>query len=79
MSILSYIVAIAILIIILKLISLPFKIIIKFIFNSIIGGIILGICYFFGIIVNVYWWTVVLTGLFGVPGFLISMVITVLL
>lgn len=79
MNIVSYLVAIAILVIILKLISLPFRIIVKFIFNSIIGGIVLGICYFFGIIVNVYWWTVVLTGLFGLPGFLISMVITVIL
>ena len=43
MSILSYVVAVAVLILVLKIIALPFKIAIKFIINSIIGGIILAI------------------------------------
>ena len=77
MSIISFLVGIALLVIVLKLISLPFRIIIKFIINSIIGGIILAICAYFGIIINVYWWTVVLTGLFGVPGFVIATIITI--
>lgn len=77
MSIISFLVGIALLVIVLKIISLPFRIIIKFIINSIIGGIILAICTYFGIIINVYWWTVVLTGLFGVPGFVIATIITI--
>lgn len=77
MSIISFLVGIALLVIVLKIISLPFRIIIKFIINSIIGGIILAICAYFGIIINVYWWTVVLTGLFGVPGFVIAIIITI--
>ena len=77
MSIISFPVGIALLVIVLKIISLPFRIIIKFIINSIIGGIILAICAYFGIIINVYWWTVVLTGLFGVPGFVIATIITI--
>ena len=76
MSIISFLVGIALLVIVLKIISLPFRIIIKFIINSIIGGIILAICAYFGIILNVYWWTVVLTGLFGVPVFVIATIIT---
>lgn len=79
MSIVSFIIGIAILIIILKLISLPFKIIIRFVINSIIGGILLSICSFFGIGVTVTGWTVLLTGLFGVPGFVIATIITMLL
>ena len=51
MSIMSFIFAIIGLIIFLKLIALPFKLIIRFIINSIIGGIILWILAFFGIFV----------------------------
>ena len=76
---LSYIIAIFVLIIILKIMSLPFKIICRFIINSIVGGIILVICNYFGIGIIIYWWTVVLTGLFGVPGFVISVIITMLM
>lgn len=79
MNILSYIVAIAALIIVLKIISLPLKLITKFVFNSIIGGIILAICFRLGFVVVISWWMVVLTGLFGVPGLVISMLITIFL
>lgn len=79
MSILSYVVAFAVLILVLKIIALPFKIAIKFIINSIIGGIILAICAFFGIGIVLNWWMIVLTGLFGIPGFAIAVIITMLL
>lgn len=76
MSIMSFIFAIIGLIIFLKLIALPFKLIIRFIINSIIGGIILWILAFFGIFVVLNWWTIVLTGLLGVPGLVIAVLIT---
>lgn len=75
----SYIIAIALLIIVLKILTLPLKIIMKFVFNSIIGGIILYICAWFGIFVNIQWWTVVLTGLFGVPGLVCAILITLII
>lgn len=78
-SIGSYIIAIALLIIVLKVLTLPLKIIMKFVFNSIIGGIILYICAWFGIFVNIEWWTVVLTGLFGVPGLICALLITIII
>ncbi len=79
MSILSYVVAFAVLILVLKIIALPFKIAIKFIINSIIGGIILAICSFFGVGIVLNWWMIVLTGLFGIPGFAIAVIITMLI
>ena len=79
MSIVSFFIGIVLLIIVLKIISLPFRIIIRFVINSIIGGIILAICAYFGILINLYWWTIVLTGLFGVPGFVIAALITILI
>lgn len=76
MSIVSFLIGIVLLVIVLKIISLPFRVIIKFVINSIIGGIVLAICAYFGILINIYWWTIVLTGLFGVPGFVIAALVT---
>ena len=79
MSIISFLVGIIILVIILKLLTLPFKIIIKFVINSIIGGIILAICSFFGFAIAINAGMVILTGLLGVPGFIIALIITAIL
>ena len=79
MSILYYVIGIIVLIAILKLISLPFKLIIKFIINSIIGGIVLWILAFFGIVIAVNNIMILLTGLFGIPGLVIALIITMLL
>ncbi len=76
MGILSFLISIIILIIILKILTFPIKLIIKFVINSIIGGILIAICSFFGIIVVIKWWTILLTGLLGVPGFVIALIIT---
>ena len=75
MNIVSFLIGIVILIVVLKIISLPFKLIMKFIINSIIGGIILFALGYFGIGIVVYWWTVLLTGLFGIPGLVCAAVI----
>lgn len=79
MMIAPYIIAVIALIIILKIFTLPFKIILKFVTNSIIGGIALLLLSYFGIIIAVNWWTVVLTGLFGAPGLVIALIITMLM
>ena len=76
MNILSFLVTIAVLIIVLKLLTLPFKLIIKFVINSIIGGIVIAVLSFFGIMVTIKWWTIVLTGLLGVPGVVIALIIS---
>lgn len=79
MSILYYVIGIMVLIGILKIISLPFKLIIKFIINSIIGGIALWILAFFGIVIAVNNIMILLTGLFGIPGLVIALIITMIL
>ena len=76
MSILSFIIGIGILVLILKILTFPIRLIFKFVINSIIGGIILAICAFFGIVVILNWWIILLTGLFGVPGLVIGLIIT---
>ena len=76
MGIVSFIIAIGVLVLVLKLISLPFKIIIKFIINSIIGGIFLAVLSILGIGITVTGLMVVLTGLFGIPGMIIAIIIS---
>lgn len=76
MEILSFFIAIIVLVAILKIISIPFKIILKFIMNSIVGGIVLAILAYFGIIVVLNGWIIVLTGLFGIPGMIIALIIS---
>ena len=71
----SFLVGLILLIIVLKILTLPLKIIFRFVFNSIIGGILLAICASLGLIVKVYWWT----GLFGVPGFVCAALITIII
>lgn len=76
MGIFSFVIGIGILIVVLKILLLPFKLILKFIFNSILGGIILVICGVLGIVIALNWWTILLVGLLGVPGFFIAILIT---
>lgn len=76
MEIISFLVAIAALILVLKILTFPLKVIIKFVINSIIGGVIILVLKFFGIQVLIEWWTIVLTGLFGAPGLVIALIIS---
>ena len=79
MDILSYLIAFVILLAVLKIIAIPFKVAIKFIINSIIGGIILAVLSYFGIGVVLTWWMVALTGLFGIPGAVISIILAMII
>ena len=79
MGILSYLVPIIILIVILKILALPLKIIKAIIINSIIGGLILFALSLLGIVIALAWWGYVLTGLFGVPGLIIAIILTKIL
>ena len=79
MSILYYLVGLAVLVIVLKIIALPFKIIFRFILNSIVGGIVLWICAFFGIGIAVNTAMIILTGLFGIPGLVAALLFTIIL
>ena len=76
MTIGSFLIGLVLLIIVLKILTFPLKVVIRFVINSIVGGIVFGFFAFFGIIVTVEWWTVLLTGLFGIPGVVIAMIIT---
>lgn len=79
MEILSYVIPIIVVLVILKVLSLPLKIIKTFLINSIVGGVILFALSYLGILsIAITWWVLALTGLFGIPGLIIAIILSVI-
>lgn len=72
MEYLSFLVALIILYIVLKIIAAPVKIIIKLMINAFVGGVVLFLINLvgagFGFALNITWLTSLIVGIFGVPG-----------
>ena len=72
MEYLSFLVALIILYIVLKIIAAPVKIIIKLMINAFVGGVVLFLINLvgagFGFALNITWLTSLVVGIFGVPG-----------
>ena len=79
MNVLTFFIAVVVLFIILKLISLPLKIIIKLMVNAFIGGAILFLINIvgarFGLILDINWITALIVGFLGVPGVIIVLIL----
>ena len=67
------------LVIVLKLISLPMKLITKFIINSIVGIAILYMLSFFGIKLVLAWWGYLIVGVCGIPGLIFVAILSFIL
>ena len=79
MEIIGFILTAMAVLIILKILLLPAKLILKIGVNILVGGILLGICSALGIGIIIYWWTIALTAILGLPGFFIAAIISVIL
>lgn len=79
MTFIPYIIAILVLFVVLKILSLPMKIIIKFIINAIVGGIVIIIINLFGVGLELTWLTAAIVGFLGVPGVIIVAIMQFLL
>lgn len=77
--VLTYILAILILFGILKLFGLSMKIIMKFIFNALIGGIVISVINLFGAGITLTWLTAAIVGFLGVPGVIIVLIMKFLM
>ena len=73
-AILTYILAIVLLFAILKIIGLSMKIIVKFIFNALIGGIVISVINLFGANITITWLSAAIVGFLGVPGVIIVLI-----
>lgn len=72
--ILTYIISVVILFAVLKVIGLSMKIIARFIFNALIGGIVISIINLFGANITLTWISAAIVGFLGVPGVIIVLI-----
>ena len=77
--IVTFVIAVAALFIILKILALPMKSIIKLVINGIIGGVIIWLINLigagFGFVLTLNWITALVVGLLGVPGVIILVIL----
>lgn len=78
-EIIGFVLTATVFLFILKILTLPLRLIIKCGVNILVGGIVLGICSALGIGIVIYWWTIALTAILGLPGFFIAAIIAVIL
>lgn len=80
--ILPILLGVAILFIVLKLLALPFKLIIKLVVNGLIGGLLIFIINLigasFGFAITLNWITALIVGILGIPGAVIVAILQVL-
>ena len=76
MSYLMFIGAIFVLVVVLKILTCPIRLICKFIVNSVIGGILLYFLAKVGIFMAITWWSILLTGILGVPGVVLAIILS---
>lgn len=67
----SLIVGIIVLFILLRILSLPFRIVWKLITNSIVGALMLWVVNLFGLGIDITFFKALIAGFFGVPGVLV--------
>lgn len=66
----SFVVGLIVLYIILKILSLPFRIFWKLLVNSLIGAFMLWVVNLFGVGVDISFFKALIAGIFGIPGVL---------
>ena len=75
----TFIIAIAVLFIVLKILALPMKLIIKLVVNGLIGGVVIWLINLvgasFGFTIALNWITALVVGIFGIPGVIILAII----
>ncbi len=79
MGYVSFFIAVLILFVVLKLLALPFKIIIKLMLNALIGGVVLFLLNLigsnFGLVLDINWLSALIVGFLGVPGVIIVLIL----
>ena len=71
----SFIVGIIVLFILLRILSLPFRIVWKLITNSIVGALMLWVVNLFGLGIEITFFKALIAGFFGVPGVLVVVLV----
>lgn len=78
-----FLIGIAILFVVLKILTFPMKLIIKLLINGVIGGVIIFVVNLiganFGFILNLNWITAIIVGILGIPGVVIVAILQFIL
>ena len=74
-SIVTFAIALALVLILLKILGKSVKILTSILINSIIGAIVLYILHIFVPSIIVSWWAALITGFFGIPGVILVIIL----
>ncbi len=74
-SVLGFIIALVVVLLIVKLIFKSTKAIVGFLINALIGYVILNVLNFFGLGVTINWITSLIVGFFGIPGVIVVLLL----
>lgn len=83
MEYLSFLVALIVLFLVLKIIAAPIKIIIKLMLNALAGGVVLFLINMigagFGFVLDINWITSLIVGIFGMPGVILVILLQIVM
>ena len=71
MTFLPFVIAVAVLFIVLKLLAMPMKLIIKLVINAVVGYVVIYVLNLFGVGMVLNWITSLIVGFLGIPGVII--------
>lgn len=74
-SIITFAIALAIILIVLKILGKSVKILTSILINSIIGAIVLFVLHIFIPEIVVSWWAALITGCLGIPGVILVIIL----
>lgn len=76
-TLLSFLIPAVVVLLVLKLIALPFKLIISFLINMVLGGLLLyGLAHFGIVTVSLTWWMTAIVGILGIPGAILVVILS---
>ncbi len=83
MEYLSFLVALIVLFLVLKIIAAPIKIIIKLMLNALAGGVVLFLINMIGaglgFVLDINWITSLIVGIFGMPGVILVILLQIVM
>lgn len=77
-SIVTFAVALAVVLIVLKILGKSVKMLTSILINSIVGAIVLYVLHIFIPEIVVSWWAALITGFFGIPGVILVVILQLL-
>lgn len=78
-SIITFVIALAVILIVLKVLGKSVKMLTSILINSVIGAIVLYVLHIFIPEIVVSWWAALITGFLGIPGVILVVILQLLI